>query len=76
MLNPESEYFHEQTVDKDSYFRNVKHTNLKEIKDYISQFYHVIKEEYFLGIIANEIFETSDKKYASLYAVVGQKDRD
>ena len=76
MLNPESHYFHEQTVEKDSYFRNVKHTNVKEIKDYISQFYHVIKEEYFLGIIANEIFETSDKKFASLYAVVGQKDRD
>jgi len=76
MLNPESQYFHEQTVDKVSYFRNVKHTNVKEIKNYISKFYHIIKDEYFLGIIRKEIFETCDKKYASLYAVVGEKDRD
>jgi len=76
MLNPESLYFHEQTVDKDSYFRNVKHANLKEIEDYISQFYTVIKAEFFLGIMEKEIFETSDKKFASLYAVVGTKDRD
>jgi len=76
MLNPESHYFLEQTADKDSYFRNVKHTNVKEIKDYISQFYSVIKEEYFLGIMQKVIFETSDKKFASLYAVVGTKDRD
>jgi hypothetical protein len=76
MLNPESQYFNEQKVSKDSYFWNVKHTNVNEIKDHISQCYRIIKEEYFLGIKGEEIFETSDRKFASLYAVVGIKDRD
>ena len=74
MLNPESQYFKEQRDFKDSYFRNVKHINVQEIKDYISEFYRVTKEECFLGITGEEIFETSDKKFASLYAVVGIKD--
>lgn len=73
MLNPESQYFREQAADEDSYFRRVRHTNIGEIKGCISQFYKVIKEEYFLGIRDNDIFETSDERYASLYAVVGEK---
>jgi len=76
MLNPQSEYFREQSKAKDSYFRNVKHNNVLEIKDYISKYFRIIKQEYFLGIAGEEIFETSDKRLASLYAVVGTKDRD
>ena len=74
MLNPESEYFNEHFKKKDSYFRKVKHTNLKEIRDYITKYYHIIKEEYFLGIKGKEVFGTSGKKYASLYIIVGAMD--
>ena len=73
MLNPESLYFHEQTEDEGSYFRNVRHADVREIRDYISGFYNIIKEEYLLGISGQEIFESSDRKYASLYAVAGIK---
>lgn len=73
MLNPESRYFHDQIEDKDSYFRKIKHTNLSEIKDCISQFYNIIKAQYFLGVRGKEIFDTSDKQYACLYAIAGEK---
>ena len=75
MLNPSSRYFHEQSEDKDSYFRRVLHTDVDEIRDYIAEFYNIVKEEYFLGIRGKEVFETRDKKYAGLYAVVGKKNR-
>ena len=75
MLNPSSRYFHEQSEDKDSYFRRVLHTDVDEIRDYIAEFYKIVKEEYFLGITGKEVFETRDKKYAGLYAVVGKKNR-
>ena len=35
---------------KGSYFKRIKHTNLEGIRDYISKFHQIIKEEYFLGI--------------------------
>src|SRR3989338_5785814 len=55
MLNPESEYFHEHMQREGSYFRKVKHTNLKEIRDHISKFYRITKEEYFLGINGQKV---------------------
>ena len=73
MLNPASLYFHEQSEDEDSYFRRVLHTDVDEIREYISECYNIIKEEYFLGIRGKEIFETRDIKYAVLYAIVGKK---
>ena len=73
MLNPESEYFYEHMQRDDSYFRKVKHTNLGEIRDYISRLYQIAKEEYFLGIKGEKIFDTSDKRFASLYVTVGKK---
>lgn len=73
MLNPESRYFQEQSQDEDSYFRKVLHRDLEEIREYISKFYEITKSEYFLGIAGQEIFESSDKKYASLYSIVGRK---
>jgi len=75
MLNPSSRYFHEQSEDKGSYFGRVLHTDVDEIRDYIAEFYKIVKEEYFLGITGKEVFETRDKKYAGLYAVVGKKNR-
>ena len=76
MLNPESEYFHEHVQRESSYFRKIRHTNLEEIRNYILRFYDITKEEYFLGIRKQkryQIFDTSDKRYASLYVVVGKK---
>lgn len=73
MLNPESEYFHEHFQRTDSYFRKIKHADLRELQEYISRFYQITKEEYFLGIKGQQVFDTSDKRYASLYVLVGKK---
>jgi len=73
MLNPESRYFREHARDEDSYFRKVLHTDLEEIREYISTFYEITKSEYFLGIEEQEIFESSDKEYASLYSIAGRR---
>jgi len=35
---------------------------VKEIRDYISLFYPIIEEEYFLGILKDEVFDTGDEK--------------
>lgn len=73
MLNPESEYFHEHFRRKDSYFRRIKYTDLREISVYISKLYKIVKQEYFLGIKGQQVFDASDRRFASLYAVVGEK---
>ncbi len=72
-LNPESEYFKERMQRKDSHFRKIKHTNLKEISNSVSRFYDIEKEEFFLGIKRNQVFDTADKRHASLYVIVGKK---
>ena len=73
MLNPESMYFHEHIQRKSSYFRRIKHTDLKEIRNYISSFYNILREEYFLGIKRQMIFDSSNRRFAGMYAVVGRK---
>jgi len=73
LLNPESEYFKAHMQKEDSYFRKIKHTNLMEIKSYISKFYQISKEEYFLGIRGQQVFDSSDKRFTSLYVVIGEK---
>ncbi len=73
MLNPESEYFKEGIKKPGDYFKRVKHMNPEEIGAHISHFYAITKEEYFLGIRSQNIFDTGDKRYASLYVVVGIK---
>lgn len=73
MLNPKSEYFREEIKKPGDYFRRIKHTNLKEIRDYISLFYSIIKEENFLGIRRGQIFDTDDVRFAVLYVIVGIK---
>ena len=73
LLNPKSEYFREEIKKPGDYFKRIKHHDLKEIRDYISLFYMIVKEEYFLGIKGNHIFNTDDERYASLYVIVGIK---
>jgi len=71
MLNPKSEYFRQEIKKASDYFRRIKHTDPKEIRDYISQFYTITKEEKFLGIRGKRIFDSDEERYASLYVVIG-----
>ena len=71
-LNPESEYFKNHVQKEDSYFRKIKHTNLKEIERYIQKIF-VASGEYFLGIQGVDVFDANDKSLAALYAIKGIK---
>lgn len=74
MLNPQSQYFRDKYRDKSSYIRgNIKHKGTEEIKRYISRFFSIEKEEYFLGIKNGVIFESNDPTLASLYVLKGIK---
>ena len=73
MLNPKSQYFIEEAKKPADYFRRIKHTNLEEIREYISRFYAITKEEKLLGIRGKQIFDTDEERYASLYVVVGMR---
>jgi ubiquinone/menaquinone biosynthesis C-methylase UbiE len=73
MLNPHSEYFRENVRRPGDYFQRIKHTNTKEIREYVSRFYVIRKEELFLGIQGEQVFETDDENLASLYVLVGIK---
>jgi len=74
ILNPESEYFKYHMKSKNSYFRRVKHLDLGDIKNSVSN-YFMVEDEYFLGINVNKerIFATNDRRYAALYVLKGQK---
>jgi len=71
IINPESEYFKGHVKKKGSYFRRIKHTNLKEIENYMSKYFS-IRARYFLGI-KDRVFDTSDEKLASLYVINGSR---
>ena len=71
MLNLKSEYFREEIKKPSAYFKRIKNTDPKEIRDYISQLYTITKEEKFLGIKGKRVFDTDEARYASLYVVVG-----
>jgi ubiquinone/menaquinone biosynthesis C-methylase UbiE len=71
MLNPESEYFKSRASKENSYFRRIRHTNLKDVENYISKFFDT-SEEYFLEIKNKEVF-TTNKKSSALYVVKGIK---
>ncbi len=72
LLNPESEYFKRHIQNRDSYFQRVKNTNLEEIESYVRKFFE-IRTEYFLGIKGGDVFDSSDKNFASLYVIRGSK---
>ena len=75
MLNPESEYFKAHMQKEDSYFRRMRHKNLQGIERYISRFFSV-HSEYFLGIKGQEVFDSHDPRFASLYVIKGIKKDD
>lgn len=70
MLNPASDYFAEKYSDKDSYIRkNIKHKDVKAIRDYIASCFSIKSEGYYLGIKDGKVYDPSDPKEASLYVV-------
>ena len=73
MLNPHSEYFRENVRRPGDYFQRIKHTDTKEMREYVSRFYVIRKEDLFLGIKGERVFETNDESLASLYVLVGTK---
>ena len=72
ILNPESEYFKDHVRKEDSYFRKIRHTNLKEIEHYIQKSF-VASGKYFPGIQGSDVFDTNDKSLSALYVVKGIK---
>jgi ubiquinone/menaquinone biosynthesis C-methylase UbiE len=73
ILNPESEYFKNEILKPGDYFNRMKHLDVRSIKNFTSTFYSITKSEYFLGIKNRDVFDTSDKKYASIFSIVGIK---
>jgi ubiquinone/menaquinone biosynthesis C-methylase UbiE len=72
ILNPVSKYFRQHIKRESSYFRKVKHRELKKIEDHISRFF-VVKTEYYLGIEGEKIFDSHNPQTASLYVISGRR---
>ena len=68
LLNPGSFFFREQSGKPGSYMRKIKHTDLAGMERLISGYFDV-QAEYFLGIIGEKLFESSDPGVAALYAI-------
>jgi len=71
LLNPQSVFFKEKAANPESYVRNIKHTNLKEIESAIAEHFH-IQTEYFMGIRNGYIIESREPGEAILYIISGQ----
>lgn len=73
LLNPDSDFFKRKLRNADSYVRKIKHTNLKEIENTVTEKYQV-QTEYYLGITAdNRLFSTREPADAVLYIIKGTK---
>ncbi len=70
VLNPESRYFQIHFSKEGSYFRRMKHKNPGQMVDYIEQRFN-LQTNYFLGVDGEKIFDTEDKRYASLFIIKG-----
>ena len=74
MLNPQSTYFQERYAKKHSYIReNIRHTNIDDISDYVSQYFSMEHKQYFLGIENQKLVDSTDPDIASLYVLEGVK---
>jgi len=72
LLNSQSEFFKQKIEEPASYVNKIKHTNLKEIEETVTE-YFAVKTEYFLGIKGKKIFQSRDPDLASLYIIKGKK---
>jgi len=72
LLNPISRYFKQHINRENSYFRKVKHTELPQIENYVSNFF-VVRTEYFLGIDGEDVFDSHSAEKSSLYVIKGER---
>ena len=72
LLNPESQFFKRKRSQPDSYVNRIRHENSQQIERTIAKFFD-FETEFFLGINGDEIFESSEPGWASLYVVKGTK---
>jgi len=72
MVNYHSDYFRENVQRPGDYFQRIQHTTA-EIREYVAHFYVIQKDEYFLGIQGQRVYETDDEALAALYVLVGSK---
>ena len=70
LLNPESEFFKERSMNPASYMNKIRHTDLSEIERAVAEHFP-IETEYFLGIEGTKIFQSGDSNVASLYVING-----
>jgi hypothetical protein len=74
MLNPTSNYFKEKYQDKNSYTRkNIKHRDIREIKGFISKYFSIENQGYFLGIKKRRLVDADNPSIASLHTLEGIK---
>jgi ubiquinone/menaquinone biosynthesis C-methylase UbiE len=72
LLNPHSRFVKERLSNPHSYVSKMKHTNLKEIEEFIARDYSV-HTEYFLGIDGGTVSDSEDIQTAALYIIKGKK---
>ncbi len=74
VLNPESGYFKTHYSKQGSYFRRIRHKDPKKMVEYIGRRFN-LQTNYFLGIDGEKIFDTQNKRYASLFIIKGIKNK-
>jgi ubiquinone/menaquinone biosynthesis C-methylase UbiE len=72
LLNTNSQYFEEQTLDPGSYMRRIRHRSLPAMMETIGKHFSA-QAEYCMGIAGERIFESDDPRLASLYVISGIK---
>jgi len=73
LLNPESGYFKGHYAKEGSYFRRMKHKNLRAMVEYSALRFEEVHTQYFLGIDGDKLFDTQNKAFASLFLINGIK---
>jgi ubiquinone/menaquinone biosynthesis C-methylase UbiE len=73
LLNPKSLFFEKKRKQPESYINKIKHPDIQSIQKTISELFCIEKAEFFLGIRGEEIFNSTDPRYASLYCIKARK---
>jgi len=72
LLNPSSEFFKTRYATEDSYVRKLRHTDLQELEKSAAEWFDT-QGEYFLGIVGEVLFDSTDPATAALYVIKGVK---
>jgi len=74
ILNFNSMYYHKKYFETGSYIAsNVKHFDNSSLKEAIAKKFEIISARFELGINGDEVFDTEDPKWASLYIIKAVK---